>query len=194
MYHDLANSLDHVTLTYVRGVSPADVVARFGGDITTFAPMSVEKVARTQSWGSEGVTLAAVASLGEWTLIVDNNMVGFYDGMVESLSAGTRVVAHYLQDITGIYYFHWVEDGRTEVGFYGEDGFVINEQMVMPDQMPATFAPILARSDAQFPGMPEINVGPVFMWAEDLTGITMTPRLLEELTFVGGPISPVRPE
>lgn len=85
--------------------------------------MSVEKVAWTHSWGS--VTLAAVASLGEWTLIVDNNMVGFHAGMAESLLAGTRVVAHYLQD---------------------------------------------------------------------LTGIRMTPRLLEELTFVGGPISPVRPE
>ncbi|WP_061295122.1 DUF6461 domain-containing protein [Herbidospora cretacea] len=193
MYHDLANSLDHVTLTYIRGVLPADVVTRFGGDLATFAPMSVEEVAWTCSYGSEGV-MAAVACLGEWTLIVDNNMVGFQEGLAESLSAGTRVVAHYLQDITGISYFHWVEDGRTEVGFYGEDGFVIDEQMVMRDRIPATFAPILARSDARFPGMPGINVGPVFMWAEDLTGITMTPRLLEELAFVGGPISPVRPE
>ncbi|TKK88842.1 hypothetical protein FDA94_12250 [Herbidospora galbida] len=196
MYRELAQYAESATFTYVRGLAPADLVARWGGDIATFSPRTFDDLAFTGSYGRTTAFLA-VASIGDWTLAVDDRAIGVDTEMIRPLSAGTRVVSHYLQEITGIYDFRWAEDGRIEFGFYSEDGFISGDPDPDPESgepptgwgvVPEAFASILARSDALFPDGPEINDGPVFTWTEDLTGITLTPPMLFELPFVVGRI------
>ncbi|WP_157520652.1 DUF6461 domain-containing protein [Herbidospora daliensis] len=196
VYRELAESADGITFTYVRGVSPADLVARWGGDIAAFTPMSFEDMAWNCYSRNKPLPFLAVTAIGDWTLAVDDHMIGVINEIIQPLSLNGRVVSHYLQEITGIYEFRWVEDGRIEFGFYGEDGFISGDPDTnMPagwDVVPESFAAILARSDTMFPDRPEINNGPVFTWAEDLTGITLTPPMLDGLEFVAGRIP--RPE
>ncbi|WP_030456694.1 DUF6461 domain-containing protein [Herbidospora cretacea] len=198
VYSHLAQYAESLTFTYVRGVTPTGLVARWGGDIAAFTPTTFEDVAlicSQQRW-NEPTAFLAVASIGDWTLAVDDRMIGVLPEIIEPLSVNTRVVSHYLQEITGIYEFRWADDGRVEFGFYGEDGFFSGDPSGEPPAgwgvVSEAFAPILARSDALFPDRPEINNGPVFTWAEDLTGITLTPPMLDDLPFVAGRIP--RPE
>ncbi|MEV4100304.1 hypothetical protein AB0J42_08570 [Nonomuraea sp. NPDC049649] len=51
--------------------------------------------------------------------------------------------------------------------------------------MPDELAEIMKRIDSPVYPIPAPHEGPAFLFAGRLTGIAMTPRLLEEATYVG---------
>ncbi|MFI6797175.1 DUF6461 domain-containing protein [Streptosporangium canum] len=196
MYEELSEMADGKTFTYVKGVSPADLVTRWGGDPATFTPMTFAEMVE-QWWRlyDRRVPLVAAAVISDWTLAIDNRYIGVDEKIVERLSAGTRVVSHFLLEIKALHDFRWFEDGQEQISFYPQEGFMVGDTHAEPDHMPVAFAEIVGRSDARFPGVWNINEGPVFVWAEELTGITLTPELLGELSFLGGflPADPTKP-
>nr|WP_062341513.1 DUF6461 domain-containing protein [Herbidospora sakaeratensis] len=185
MYAELAELLDCKTVAWVKGVSPADVVTRWGGNPAAFSPMTFGEM--IDSWWNiyeEEDAFVAVAAVGGWTLVVDSRWIGVDEKIVERLSVGTRVVSHSLLEVKGLHEWRWAEDGHLRIGFYAQEGFMADDLHVDPQEFPELVAP-MARIDAEFPDWFEIDEGPVFALTESLTGITLTPRMLTELAFQG---------
>ncbi|WP_275419230.1 DUF6461 domain-containing protein [Acrocarpospora phusangensis] len=132
------------------------------------------------------VPLVAVVVIGDWTPAIDNRYIGVGEKIVERLSEGARVVSHFLPEGKALHDFRWFEGGQEQISFCPQEGFMIGDRHAEPDHMPAAFAEIVGRSDARFPGVWNINEGPVFVWAEELTGIKLTPELRGDLSFLGG--------
>ncbi|MEU1723082.1 DUF6461 domain-containing protein [Nonomuraea sp. NPDC005692] len=63
-----------------------------------------------------GHFFGAVAVDG-WCLVVEpNGGMGITRGIMERLSAGTRLVSHY-RNVNAVSYFFWVEDGEIRLSF-----------------------------------------------------------------------------
>ncbi|GGS72627.1 hypothetical protein GCM10010156_34370 [Planobispora rosea] len=94
------------------------------------------------------------------------------------LPAGIRLGSHFSLDVDGMDCFYWIDDGKIQFRFRHHEGY--SEEM--PDERTET----LERIDSPvYPGA-DPHEGPAFLLAERLTGITMTPWLLEESTYLCG--------
>ncbi|GAA1888049.1 DUF6461 domain-containing protein [Actinomadura bangladeshensis] len=113
---------------------------------------------------------------GEWTLIVEFNVaVGFDHPFMTRISMGTRVVAHHLNSV-GKGGFHWWRDGRLLTWFEwphdrrGDTPDALNEA--------------IGRT-----GVGATDYGTAegyFILAQELTGVHLTPGLMEHARFAAG--------
>ncbi|WP_230879851.1 DUF6461 domain-containing protein [Planomonospora sp. ID67723] len=74
-------------------------------------------------------------------------------------------------------HFYWIEDGKVQLRFPPQEG---------SEEMPDELAETMERIDFVYPSCPDPYEGPAFLLAERLTGITMTPQLLEESIYLCG--------
>ncbi|PZG07061.1 DUF6461 domain-containing protein [Nonomuraea aridisoli] len=176
--------------TYVRGLTPEELVTRLGVRVEDCFRMTLDELIRGQTFGT--------VAIGDWVLLVEAyGGLGVTEEIIMPLSAGTRLVSHFYLDVDGMDYFHWIDDGKIRFEFVHQEGYShrIKDgkiQLEFPhdesysEEMPDEVAEILERIDSPVYPMVDPHEGPAFLLAERLTGITMTPQLLEESTYLGG--------
>lgn len=186
-FPDLA---DAYCFTYIRGLTPEELVTRLGVRVEDCSRMTLDEVIRGHCFGAVAV--------GEWVLMVEaNSGFGITEEIIMPLSVGTRLVSHFYLEVEGMDYFHWIEDGKIRFEFLHQEGYShwIKDgkiQLEFPHQegyseeMPDELAETLERIDSPIYPIAEPHEGPAFLLAERLTGITMTPQLLEESTYLCG--------
>ncbi|TQS21200.1 DUF6461 domain-containing protein [Microbispora sp. KK1-11] len=165
--------------TYVRGLAPEQLVVRLGGQPEDFTPMTLEELIETRYRNSYDTAFLGATTIGDWVFIVEpNGGLGADEKIITSLSAGTRLVSHF-RDVEGVEYFYWSEDGKIRFCFIADEGYAEE----VPDEVMRT----MQRIDADYRHLYPSD-GPAFLLAEDLTGITLTPELLEGSTYLCGVI------
>lgn len=82
-------------------------------------------------------------------------------------------------DVEGVECFFWSEDGEIRFCFIADEG--------CPEEVPDEVVETLQRIDADYRNLYPSD-GPAFLLAEHLTGIALTPELLEGSTYLCGVI------
>ncbi|GAA2846722.1 hypothetical protein GCM10010517_03510 [Streptosporangium fragile] len=175
-YTWLVETVDGACLTYVRGLTPEEVVVRRGGRPQDFTPMPFWDLGGA---GDSGVSLG-VTTIGDWVLTIEPGWHGLAKEVIMPLSAGARVVSHYFLSIKDLDHFYWIEDGELRFCFIAQEGYMEE----VPDELVET----MERIDSVYPPLADPHKGPMFLLTERLTGITLTPQLLEESTYLGGAV------
>ncbi|MDX3099769.1 DUF6461 domain-containing protein [Nonomuraea angiospora] len=164
---------------YVRGLAPEQLVVRLGGRPEDFTPMTLEELIETRRKNSYDTTFLGATTIDDWVFIVEpNGGLGADEKIIAALSAGTRLVSHF-RDVEGVEYFYWSEDGKIRFCFIADEGY--SEEV--PDEVVET----MQRLDADYRDLYPSD-GPAFLLVERLTGITLTPELLEGSTYLCGVI------
>ncbi|MET9342683.1 DUF6461 domain-containing protein [Nonomuraea sp. NPDC003804] len=178
-YAWLAEAADNWCFTYVRGLTPEQVVIRRGGRPEGFTPMTYDELgdAAFSNFSGPGAFIG-VTTIGDWAFVIEPDWNGIAEGVIMPLSAGTRLVSHYLMTIKALDYFYWIEDGELRFCFVAQEGYMEK----VPDELVETMGQI----DSVHSSFPNLHDGPAFLLAERLTGITLTPQLLEESTYLCG--------
>ncbi|WP_214111349.1 DUF6461 domain-containing protein [Acrocarpospora catenulata] len=177
-YAWLTEAADGWCFTYVRGLMPEQVVIRRGGHPEDFTPMTYGELVDAACSGSTGPgAFLGVTTIGDWAFVIEPDRHGIAEEVIMPLSAGTRLVSHYLMTIKALDYFYWIEDGELRFCFIAQDGY-----MEVPDELMETMERIYP---VHHP-LPELLDGPAFLLAEHLTGITLTAQLLEGSPYLGG--------
>ncbi|MEV4015271.1 DUF6461 domain-containing protein [Nonomuraea angiospora] len=159
--------------TYVRGLAPEQLVVRLGGQPEDFTPMTLEELIETRHRNSHDSAFLGATTIGDWVFIVEpNGGLGADEKIIAALSAGTRLVSHF-RDVEGVESFCWGEDGKIRFCFIAGEGY--------SDEVAETMQRIDADHRHLYP-----SDGPAFLLAEHLTGITLTPELLEGFTYLCG--------
>ncbi|TMR96612.1 DUF6461 domain-containing protein [Nonomuraea basaltis] len=176
-FPDLA---DAYCFTYVRGLTPDELVVRLGAQTEDFALLTLgELVEAAYSEPDRHGMFFGATAVGDWVFIVGpNGLLGIIEEIITPLSAGTRLVSHFL-NIKGDEYFYWIEDGEIRFCFLSQDGF--SEEV--PDELVETMERINSGNEPT-----DLHDGPAFLLAERLTGITLTPELLEESIYLSGAV------
>ncbi|GAA2795331.1 hypothetical protein GCM10020219_078220 [Nonomuraea dietziae] len=152
--------------------------------------MTLDQLIRRQTFGAIAV--------GDWVLLVEAcSGLGVTEEIIMPLSAGTRLVSHFYLDVDDMDYFYWIDDGKIRFEFAHDEGyshriedgkiqFMFRPHESYSEEMPDELAEILERIDSPIYSIAAPHKGPAFLLAERLTGITMTPQLLEESTYLCG--------
>ncbi len=90
------------------------------------------------------------------------------------LSAGTSLVSLYRLDIKGLEDFRWIEDGEVEVRLPCPGGLL--------EDVPAELEEIMEHIGDDW----DLHRGPGLLLIERLTGIRLTPEILDESRFLSG--------
>ncbi|WP_371785711.1 DUF6461 domain-containing protein [Streptosporangium subroseum] len=187
--------------TYVRGLTPEELVTRLGVRVEDRSRMTLDELTSIACSGYDGESMFfGVTAVDDWVLIVEVlGGLGLTEEIIVPLSAGTRLVSHYYLDIKCMDYFRWIEDGKTRFEYLNQDGYShwIKDGKIQrefppyegdSEEMPDELAETMERIDSVYPPHPYPHEGPAFLLAERLTGITMTPQLLEESTYLCGSV------
>ncbi|MER6177739.1 DUF6461 domain-containing protein [Streptosporangium sp. NPDC001681] len=165
------NLADAYCFTYVRGLTPEEVVTRLGVRVEDCSRVTLDELIRRQTFGAVAV--------GDWVLLVEAySGLGVTEEIIMPLLAGTRLVSHFYLDVDDMDYFHWIDDGKIQFMFRHHESY--------SEEMPDELAETMERIGSTYPPHTDPRKGPAFLMAERLTGITMTPQLLEESTYLGG--------
>jgi Family of unknown function (DUF6461) len=170
-------------ITLVSGLPPEEVLRRFGA--TEQAPIAgvADLVAAAfAAWDrSDGFQLfLAATAVGDWTLMVEpNGFLGITESAVVPLSRGRRVVSHF-RNVNAVDHFYWIEDGTVRLTF--EPLFAHRRDGSDPDALVDVMEQV--GFDVRSGG-PDGHTAAAFALAEYLTGVRLTPQLLES-PFVGG--------
>lgn len=170
-------------LTLVRGVSPQQFLGRLGaaGD-----PVQLKGVDALVDAAEPGFVAATEA--GKWTLAVEpGGVLGTTERRVRSLSHGTRLVSH-SRDASAVDRFCWLENESTRLCF----------APLFPGRRSGSDAHdyIDLMRDVGFcvDGEDEYRQGmqaeAAFALAEELTGVRITPGLLDDACYECAIITP----
>jgi hypothetical protein len=179
--------LEAYCITLVRGIAPEEVLRRLGAPearrITGVDGLTEAAFAAWDLYEGDQLFLGATA-VGDWTLVVEpNGFLGIIEAAVVPLSRGTRLVSHF-RNVEAVDHFYWIEDGTIRLTFEplfadrrdgsDPDGLVEIMELVGFDLRPA--------DDRNG----DLHTEATFALAEHLTGVRLTPHLLESATFVCG--------
>lgn len=174
-------------LTLVHGLRPEELLDRTGAchrSVVTGVGALVE--AAYDAWDEYGDDLlfAAVAAVGEWALMVEpNGYLGTTDKVVVPLSRGTRLVSHF-RNVNAVDHFFWLEDGETRLHFeplfaYSRDG---SDADGLVTEMERAGFDLSEAEDRSY----ELHTEAAFALAEQLTGVRLTPELLDTTPYLCG--------
>ncbi|MFF3438459.1 DUF6461 domain-containing protein [Streptosporangium sp. NPDC002721] len=157
------------SLIFVRGLTPEQLVARTGDRAEDLSWTTLDAGARhDHEPGSGGVT-----TVGDWAFTTHYySWFGADDEFLVPLSAGTRLVSLSRLDIKGLEDFRWVEDGEIRFGFWAQEGY--------SEEVPDELAETMRQIDHDYgEDKYELYRGPGLVLIERLTGIRLTPRILD---------------
>ncbi|TDB88248.1 DUF6461 domain-containing protein [Actinomadura sp. 7K534] len=129
---------------------------------------------------------------GEWLLGLEvNGFLGTIPHLVEPLSRGTRLVSHFC-NVNAVDRFLWYEDGEARTSF--EPLFPTGLNDSPPDDSPPDgFMELmeevgfdLREENDEYERDFSMTTEATFALAERLTGVHLTPELLDKATFVTG--------
>ncbi len=174
-------------LTFVRALPPCEVLdrlhvqdrVRIQGAGAIIEPASDAWVAH------EGRQLfVAVTQADGWSVMFEENgFIGVTRSLMAAVSKGTSTVGHF-RNVNAFDQFLWLEDG--EVALYFEPLFPSRREgtradEVVPEMRSAGFD-LREGEERTFEG----HTAAAFALAERITGVRVTPELLDAATFVGG--------
>ncbi|MEV6864868.1 DUF6461 domain-containing protein [Streptosporangium subroseum] len=166
---------------FVRGLTPEQLVARMGGRAEDFSWTTSGESINAGAHYDYKPEFVSVAAVGDWAFVTQHNSwLGADDKFIVPLSVGTRLVSLYRLDIKGLEDFRWVEDGEIRFGFWAQEGY--SEEV--PDELVET----MKRIDHDYGEDHELYRGPGLVLIERLTGIKLTPQILEG-PYLSGVIS-----
>ena len=180
LFPDLAKAY---CFTLIRGMPPEQFLGRLGATGETRQLKSVDALAEAAEPG-----FIAATEAGNWTLAIEpGGVLGTTEGRMRSLSNGTRLVAH-SREASAVDRFCWLENGTPILTFAPlyptrRSGAEAHEWTgLMRDVGFAVDGEDLYREGV--PGAP-------FALAQELTGVRITPALLDETPFTCA-VVPVR--
>jgi hypothetical protein len=175
------------TLTLVRGVSPAQVLALAGAEpkgvcegLDALIGQHLALLDESDDW--DACVLAGACAVpseeGDWTLALALGGDLGPPGFMETLSAGTRVVSHSSNGGKPMDFFDWYENGELRTGF--EWPTVRNGST--PDELNALMREVgLGLTDEEASHVD--RKAAVFALTERLTGVRVTAELLTPAEF-----------
>ncbi|MEW2358450.1 DUF6461 domain-containing protein [Spirillospora sp. NPDC029432] len=177
--------------TLVRGLTPAQVLARLGARTGGPQVKGVEALSRlsydTYPERAGNELVVGVTPVGGWALAVEpNGYIGVSEEAAVPLSAGSRLVSH-STNVNAVGNFFWVEDGDVRLTF--EPLFPSSRWGGTPDALLGEMRE--AGFDLQDGDDANLDCGAAaFALAERLTGVRITPEILTDSTFLCG-LAPV---
>ncbi|WP_369206199.1 DUF6461 domain-containing protein [Streptomyces sp. PU-14G] len=169
-------------VTLVQGLSPDALLtaleAEPGERITGVAELG----RLTDEEWRLGAYFVGIASVGDWSLMVEyNGYLGVDDTRMLPVSRGRTVVSHF-RNINAVDHFSWYEDGVTRLHF--EPLFPRRRDGSHPDELLTAMREsgfdLSEGDDASFDGHTEA----AFALAERITGVRLTPELFASAEFV----------
>ncbi|MFF9003141.1 DUF6461 domain-containing protein [Streptomyces achromogenes] len=190
--------------TLVRGLPPAELLRRLAGraePALTGADAVVEAAFDLLRASDGRRQLLAMASVGAWTLLIEpNGYTGVTEDRALPASAGTRWVSHFV-NVNGLDAFLWAEDTVRRLWF--EPCFPDERWGTTPDELLDVMHGVGfpfgddGEAEADIPGTDtpgtdapgtDLSAPAAFALAQHLTGVALTPELLEETTFTCGSV------
>ncbi|WP_043621541.1 DUF6461 domain-containing protein [Nonomuraea candida] len=169
--------------TLVRGLTPEQVLTRVGARAGDFPLMGLKELIRMgfsdlDRPGSRYGHFFGVVTVGDWAFIVEpNGFMGVLPEIAGRLSAGTRLVSHSLNADGTMEDFLFMEDGQERLSLEPD----------CPDLVAYTrWAEELDEITRQVGFDSERTSESLFAMAEHLTGVRVTPDLLEHSIYQCG--------
>jgi Family of unknown function (DUF6461) len=184
-------------LTLARGRIPAEFLARIGARVeVTRVGVDALFEPSMHLWDEYpykgtliGVT-AAPGDDGDWAVAVEvNGYLGITEEAMIPLSAGTRVVSHYYSGGNGVARFYWFEDGV--IRLYFDPVEPAYREGTTPDAVLDVMREVGFDMGEEGDNA-EDSTGAALALADYLTGVRLTPELLEDSIYTCG-IAPVPP-
>ncbi|MGW4494767.1 DUF6461 domain-containing protein [Streptomyces sp. NPDC004376] len=172
-------------VTLVRGLSPDEVLRRLDGHeepAVTGVDAMVEAAFALLDRSDGTRQFVAMTAVGEWTLLIEpNGYAGVTEPVALPASAGTAWVSHFV-NINGVDWFLWAEDGVLRLGF--EPGFPEERAGSTPDELLDAMGFPVGDDDPE----PDVSSAAAFALAQHLTGVAVTPELLDGTAFWCGSV------
>jgi len=171
--------------TLVRGLSPEQVLRRLGSAEPVREITGVDALMAAAAPGFIAATHA-----GNWTLAVEpGGSLGTTQSVMLPLAATTRVVSH-SRDKSAAGQFCWLENGSTRLCF----------DPLFPTRQSGSYAyeydELMGVSGFRVAGADEYldstHAAAAFALADELTGVRITPGLLDETPYQCAKVPPVR--
>ena len=174
-------------LTLVKGLTPAGLLGRLGAREECRVTGAEELLEPAyQAWEEhEGERLfVAATAVGDWALAVEpNGYLGTLDEAIIPLSKGTRLVSHF-RNVNAVDHFYWLDDG--DVCLHFEPLFPTDRDGSDPDGLVEAMRQVGFDLDENDDASDEFNTEAAFALAEHLTGVRLTPEVLETATYLCG--------
>ncbi|GAA2735124.1 DUF6461 domain-containing protein [Actinocorallia aurantiaca] len=193
---------DGYCLTFVEASSPAEYLARLDADVhgdCVGMDAYLERDMRfqdTQEDFGEQMLVGATSvqgSGGPWTLAVEiNGLVGIDEQLMRSASHGTRIFTHY-RNINAVTCFLWWQDGERRTWFESP----WQRHGSSPDELLSAMARVgydLSDPETAYDEPVELETPGLFALAEELTGVRITPQLLDASVYTTGIVTMPVPE
>ncbi|MGW0161462.1 DUF6461 domain-containing protein [Mycobacterium sp. NPDC003323] len=173
-------------VTLVADATPAQVIAALGADTVArvhgIDDLMTRAFAHWDGGGAPQLSLIGVTEIGRgWTLIAEvNGFVGVTTELVEPLTAGRTVVAHF-RNINAVYQFTWWHDGqlRTDLDLLFPTERSGTEPDALVEHLQGVGVPLGADDDVSSVDLSAA----AFALAERITGVACTPAMFEEAEF-----------
>lgn len=122
-----------------------------------------------------------MVTLGSWTLLIEpNGYLGVTEDRVLPASAGTSWISHFV-NVNAVGTFLWAEDQALRLCF--DPMFPDDRWGTTPDEL----LDVMTRIGFHFDDVPETEMDlsspAAFALAEHLTGVAITPELLQSTSF-----------
>lgn len=174
-------------ITLVRGMAPEELLERLRATDPIHlkgAESLVEPAYDAWDVHDGDRLFIAAAQVGDWVLAIEpNGYLGTLDQVILPLSQGTRLVSHF-RNVNAVDHFHWCEDGDLRLHF--EPLFPFSRDGSDPDGLEPVMRQVgfdlSDKDDRQY----QLNTEAAFALAEHLTGVRLTPELLEIAEFLCG--------
>lgn len=170
----------------VRGLPPEDLLKRLNvtGEVSFTGVRRLEELTH-EAWATQdgNPLFVGVTAVGEWSLMLEyNGCLGVTNELVAPLSVGTTLVSHYT-NINGVDHFNWFEDGGLRLHF--QPLFPCARDGEDPDGLVPVMREVGCDFDEDDPRV-DLVTETAFALGERLTGVRITPGLLDSAEFVGG--------
>ncbi|GGS29156.1 hypothetical protein Snoj_25390 [Streptomyces nojiriensis] len=183
--NDFPDIAEAYCFTLVRGLSPAELISRLEGRWEAPLQGIAEVVdAAFAQYDLEGGArqLIGMTTLGAWTLLIEpNGYLGVTEERALPASAGASWVSHFV-NVNAVGTFLWAEDQVLRLCF--DPMFPEDRWGTTPDELLDVMTRIGFHVDDDAPEA-EINLSSpaALALAEHLTGVAVTPALLQDTTF-----------
>lgn len=181
-YDEYTDLREAYCFTLVRGLTPEQVMTRTGAQVGSFPLMGLKELIKTavsdpgRPHSGYGHFFGVVA-VGDWAFIVEpNGFMGVSPDIAGRLSAGTRLVAHF-RNVNGVEDFLVMEDGQERLSWEPSSPDIDAYAKTAEE-----FAEIMRQVGSDAAQGSES----FFAMAEYLTGVQVTPDLLEQSVYLCG--------
>ncbi|MYV56088.1 DUF6461 domain-containing protein [Streptomyces sp. SID3212] len=182
---DFPDIAEAYCFTLVRGLSPSELISRLEGRSET--PLQgiaavVEAAFALYELEDGDRQLIAVTTVGAWTLLIEpNGYLGVTEERALPASAGTSWISHFV-NINAVGTFLWAEDQALRLCF--DPMFPEDRWGTTPDVFLDVMTRIGFHVDEDAPETErDLSSPAAFALAEHLTGIAITPELLQDTAF-----------